>query len=117
MARLLADEDFHRRATDELIARGHDVLTAQTAGLRGVHDPDVLVFATAHGRAVLTHNRRHFIRLHSIAQPHAGVVACTRDDADPVALASRVDAAIARLASLTNMLIRVNRPATPPANP
>jgi len=113
MARLLADEDFHRRAADELIALGHDVLTAQAAGLSGLQDPDVLAFATVNGRAVLTHNRRHFIRLHTTAQPHAGIIVCSRDDTDPIGLAGRVHAAIGGLATLANVLIRVNRPATP----
>src|SRR5215204_4518057 len=99
MAHLLADEDFHRRATDTLVALGHDVPTAQAAGLRGVPDPGVLAFGTADGRAVLTHNRRHFIRLHAVAQPHAGIVVCTRDDADPVGLAGRAHRAIAGLPS------------------
>ncbi|HEX4589912.1 MAG TPA: DUF5615 family PIN-like protein [Gemmataceae bacterium] len=111
MARLLADEDFHGRATDELIVLGHDVLTVQTAGVRGIQDADLLAFATALGRSVLTHNRRHFIRLHAIAQPHAGIVVCTRDDANPVALAGRIDSSIARLGTLANVLVRVNRPA------
>jgi hypothetical protein len=113
MAQLLADEDFHSHATSTLIALGHDVLTAQAAGIGGIPDPGVLAFAVSQGRAVLTHNRRHFIRLHKITQPHAGIVVCTRDDADPVGLAGRVDREITSHASLANLLIRVNRPSRP----
>jgi hypothetical protein len=32
------------------------------------------------GRAVLTFNRRHLVRLHLFGAPHAGVISCTRDD-------------------------------------
>ena len=94
MARLFADEDYHNRVTAELVALGHEVISVQSTGLRGINDPAVLAIATAQGRAVLTHNRRHFIRLHRIAQPHSGIVVCTRDDADPAALARRVHAAL-----------------------
>lgn len=117
MARLLADEDFHRRAGNELIALGHDVLAAQTAGLRGLSDLDLLMWATMQGRAILTHNRRHFIRLHAMAQPRGGIIACTRNDADPAGLAGRVHVAIAGRTSLANQLIRVNRPAKPSPAP
>ena len=49
-----------------LRALGHDVLTTQEAGNAGqtIPDHDVLDFATRDGRAVLTLNRRDFIRLH-----------------------------------------------------
>ena len=43
---------------------GHDVLTVQEAGNVGFYDPDVLAFAVSNNRAVLTQNRRDFMRLH-----------------------------------------------------
>lgn len=45
-----------------------------------VPDREVLVFATPSGRALLSHNRRHFIALHAGGTvAHAGIVACTVD--------------------------------------
>ena len=81
MASLYADENFDHQVVADLIARGHDVLTAQAAGnaYRGVDDPAVLAYAVANGRAVLTFNRRHFIRLHLRDPKHAGIIVCTDD--------------------------------------
>jgi hypothetical protein len=67
MARFYADEGFPRPIVDELRRQGHDIQTAQEAGKAGqkIPDTDVLAFAISQDRAVLTRNRRHFIRLHS----------------------------------------------------
>jgi Domain of unknown function (DUF5615) len=87
-----ADEHFPGPAVDRLRALGHDVLTAREDGRadQGIGDPFVLVRATALGRAVLTHNRRDFRRLHRRSAAHAGIVACTRND-DFDDLADRTD--------------------------
>ena len=81
IARLYADENFKRAAVEELRRLGHDVLTVQEAGQQGGDDPHVLAYAAASGRAVLTFNRRHFIRLHLQSSAHAGIIVCTDDDA------------------------------------
>jgi len=114
MALLYADENFSYPVVEELRRLGHDVLTAHEAGQanQGIIDADVLVFATGRGRAVLTFNRRHFIRLHRQGQPHPGIVICTRDD-NIAALAVRIDQAIARRPSLDDQLLRINKPSTP----
>ncbi len=114
MANLYADENFHARVVEELRQLGHDVRTAQQAGQagRGVPDPDVLAFAVSDQRAVLTHNRRHFIRLHRSTPAHFGIVVCTDDD-DFVAAARRIHQAILANAPLDNKLVRVNKPAKP----
>jgi hypothetical protein len=70
----------------------------------------VLAFARALDRAVLTLNRRHFVRLHRQQPDHAGIIVCTVD-ADFAGQARRIHGAISSLASLTGQLIRVNRPA------
>jgi hypothetical protein len=62
--RIYADENFPLPMVEELRRFGHDVLTAQEDGRQSAPDPDVLARAHALGRAVLTHNRRHFERLH-----------------------------------------------------
>jgi hypothetical protein len=64
MGRLYADEDFPFGAVQILRTLGHDVLTVQEAGRGGKPDTEVLADATADGRAVLTHNHRHYQRLH-----------------------------------------------------
>jgi hypothetical protein len=66
VARLYANENFPFPVVEELRRLGHDVITIQETGKgeQAVSDPDVLELASADDRAVLTINRRHFIRLH-----------------------------------------------------
>jgi hypothetical protein len=111
MARLYADEDFSYPAVEELRRLGHDVLTAQEAGEggQGRTDPEVLAIASAEGRAVVTFNRRHFVRLHHQSGSHFGIIVCSRD-ADHLALAGRIARVIATDPNLANRLLRVNRP-------
>jgi hypothetical protein len=108
MASLYADENFSFAVAEKLRALGHDVLTVQEASQQGEADSVVLDFATRTGRAVLTFNRRHFVRLHTQASTHAGIIVCTDDDAE--ALAQRIDQAIAACPGLDNQLIRVDLP-------
>ena len=65
MVGLYADEDFPFGAVEILRTWGYDVLTVQEAGRCGGADPAVLVDATRDNRAVLTHNHRHYKRLHA----------------------------------------------------
>lgn len=116
MALLYADEDFPFGAVQILRDLGYDVLTVQEAGRCGMPDPDVLADATADGRAVLTHNHRDFQRLHSLGQPHGGIISCTRDDNDLPGLAQRIHDAITAVPNLANQFIRIIRP-NPPAKP
>jgi predicted nuclease of predicted toxin-antitoxin system len=116
MARLYSDEDFPLGATQILRALGHDVLTVQEAGRCGKPDPEVLADAIADGRAVLTHNHRHYQRLHLRSQPHAGIISCTRDDNNLPALAQRIHDAITPSPDLANQFIRIIRP-NPSAKP
>jgi hypothetical protein len=76
LARLYADENFPLPAVEALRRLGHDVLTAAEAGQagQGIADDAVLTFAHALGRAVLTHNRKHFRNLHNAGSPHSGLV-------------------------------------------
>ena len=64
--RIVLDENTPRGV--RRILTGHDVRTVAEAGRRGRPDPDVLADATADGRAILTHNHRHFKRLHARGQ-------------------------------------------------
>lgn len=111
MARLYANENMPLRVVEELRRLGHDVLTTQESGRSGlaVPDADVLKFATADARIVVTLNRRHFIRLHSEQPEHAGIVVCSFDP-DFVALANRIHAALCTAQDFSGRLERVNRP-------
>ena len=109
MAALYADEQFPRRVVEILRDLGHDVLTVQEAGNTGLSDEEVVAFATTQNRAVLTLNRRHFIRLHQLQPNHPGIIVCSRDD-DWNRQATRINQAISLVETLTGMLIRVNRP-------
>jgi sugar phosphate isomerase/epimerase len=111
MTRLYADEDFSYPVIQRLRQLGHDILTAHEAGQAGqsIEDTAVLAFATAAGRAVLTFNRRHFIRLHFEVSSHPGIIVCTRDD-DVEALADRIHHQLQRAPTLHDQLLRINRP-------
>jgi predicted nuclease of predicted toxin-antitoxin system len=111
MARLFADENFSLRVVRELRRLGHDVVTTREAGLanRGADDADILQAATTDDRAVLTDNRRDFVRLHMQRPQHDGIVVCTYDP-EVERLAHRIHGAISAYETLTGMLIRVARP-------
>ncbi len=113
MARLYADEDFSAPVIRHLRQFGHDILTASEAGQAGQGIPDkaVVAFATALGRAVVTFNRRHFIRVHTAGVAHAGIMVCTRDD-DVVALAERLHQRLQETPTLPGQLLRVTRPSS-----
>lgn len=111
MANLYANENFPLPVVEELRHLGHHVLTMREAGQTGqvLSDEDVLAFAQQEGRAILTLNRKHFVRLHQACQQHPGIVVCTFDP-DFVGLAARVHTALSDLDTLYGKLVRVNRP-------
>ena len=111
MARLYANENFPLPVVEELRRRGHDAVTVAETGKANqkMSDDEVLEFAISDERAVLTFNRKHFFRLHRQRPEHRGIVACTYDP-DFLALADRIDAALANTTKLVGQLIRVNRP-------
>jgi hypothetical protein len=108
MASLYADENFRYSVVEQLRSLGHDVLTVREAGQQGRDDAHVLAFATRAGRAVLTFNRRDFVRLHAQTAAHGGILVCTDDDA--TALTNRIHLAIVNSQPLANQLLRINRP-------
>jgi predicted nuclease of predicted toxin-antitoxin system len=67
MARIYANENFPLPVVEALRDAGHDVVTVAETGKaeQSWPDKDVLDFAVNDDRALLTLNRRHFIRLHS----------------------------------------------------
>ncbi len=111
MARLLADENFPLPVVIELRQLGHDVLTIYEAGKANQSFPDdaVLELASQDRRAILTINRKHFIRLHKEQQEHAGIIVCTFDP-DFEGQAKRIDSALGLIADIAKELVRINRP-------
>jgi Domain of unknown function (DUF5615) len=75
-----------------------------------VPDDEVLAFANTEGRILLSHNRRHFLRLHRHrTSDHSGIVLCTFDP-DFHGQARRIDTAVVAAPDIKNQVIRVNRP-------
>lgn len=110
MLRLLADENFPFPVVDALRRSGHDVVTLADLGVAGqsLTDPAVLKLSSDNGRALMTLNRRDFVRLHRASADHAGIVVCSFD-LDFERQAARIRVAIAGRSSLSRQLIRVNR--------
>ena len=115
LARLYSNENFPLPVVQALRSLGHDVLTVLEAGHadRSVPDEEVLAFAFQENRILLTHNRKHFIRLHADGRPHAGIIACTVD-IDFVSQANRIHDAMAQVSDFRGVLFRVNKPANSP---
>lgn len=111
VARLYSNENFPIPVVEKLRALGHDVVTIQERGRasEAIPDTNVLLLATEEGRAVLTLNRRDFIRLHNEQKKHAGIIVCSVDH-DFEDQARRIHEAIQALPELSGELIRVNRP-------
>lgn len=112
MANLYANENFPLQVVEALRELGHDVLTVREAGQdnQRIADAEVLAFAIAAVRTLITINRRDFIRLHRQQPAHCGIIVCT-EDSDVVGQAQRIHDAINTLPDLNGQLIRINRPA------
>lgn len=112
MARLYSNENFPLPVVEMLRQSGHDVLTVQEAGKaeQAIPDEEVLVFATSDNRAVLTLNRKHFVRLHQEQTDHAGIIVCTFD-ANFERQARMIHEALEAQPALAGQLLRINRPA------
>ena len=111
MARLYSNENFPLQVVVALREAGHDVLTSFEAGEanRALSDNSVLAFAVSQERALLTLNRRDFIREHARNPDHAGIIVCTQDT-DTSGQARRIHEAIRASQTLAGTLIRINRP-------
>ncbi len=110
MARLYSNENFPIPVVEELRRLGHDVISIQERGRanEGTPDDEVLQMATSEDRAVLTINRKDYIRLHRKSAQHAGIIVCTYDPDYP-GQAARIHAAVEACLDLHGELIRVNR--------
>src|SRR5262245_18215233 len=108
MAALYADENLPAAVVGELQRLGHDELTAQTAGQanQGISDAAVLAYAVSLSRAIVTRNRRDFIRLYRQQAAHKGIIVCTEDH-DWIGQAARIHDAIVKIVCLDNQLIPI----------
>jgi len=110
---LYADEDFAFPIIAILRQHGHDIVTAQEDGRRATPDPIILSRAHTLGRAVLTHNRRHYERLHWQGMAHSGIVSVKQNPANHAGQAAYTAAALTGL-SPGRWCVRVNRPPVKP---
>ena len=110
IARLYSNENIPLPVVEALRTFGHDVMTTLDAGKANdaIPDEEVLRFASAHQRAVITHNRQDFICLHRLHPDHEGIIVCTVNTDFP-ALATRIHAQLQAMNSLRGQLIRINR--------
>ncbi|PZO22330.1 MAG: hypothetical protein DCF25_03210 [Leptolyngbya foveolarum] len=109
MAAFYANEQFPRRVVEFLRVLNHDVLTVQEAENRGLSDEKVVAFAASEKRAVLTLNRKDFIKLHRLSDKHNGIIVCSRDD-NWQRQANSIHQIVAELDKLDGLLLRVNKP-------
>lgn len=108
--RFYSNENFDLQVVECLRQLGHDVLTAFEAGNANQRVPDdqVLNFASAQKRILLTFNRKDFFKLHKSGVRHSGIVACTYDP-NYAGLALRIQESIQNIDSFENQLLRVYR--------
>ena len=113
MARFYSNENFPLQVVRALRQLGHDVLTSLDAGKANVSVPDreVLAYAAAEQRTLLTQNRRDFLKLHSSSGiEHCGLILCTADP-DFHGQAQRIHNSISAEPAITgSFVMRINRP-------
>ncbi|MEB3309453.1 MAG: DUF5615 family PIN-like protein [Snowella sp.] len=111
MVKLYADEQFPLPVVKILRALGYDILTVQDAGKADQKIPDskVLEYATSLNRAILTMNRRDFIRLHAQATQHKGIVIC-RSSTNWEKIAQAIHNYLSQLETIEGQLIRIKLP-------
>jgi hypothetical protein len=75
---LYLDECVNRHLADPLHSRGVDVTTAVEEGTLGLDDEAQLLYATRLQRVIVSHNQKHFLRLHAQfrreGRAHAGIM-------------------------------------------
>ncbi|MUT64917.1 DUF5615 family PIN-like protein [Paenibacillus sp. NEAU-GSW1] len=59
--RLFLDENITLRAAELFEQDGHDVISVQSLGLKGITDERVFEIARNQNRVLITHNGKHFI--------------------------------------------------------
>ena len=111
MLSLYSNENLSIDLVEIIREFGYDILTSYQAGQanQGIPDEEVLVYATANQRSVVTFNRDDFVALHHSGIDHAGIVIC-KDDRDYLGQAQALHLFLStQVNSLQNRLIRVLR--------
>jgi Domain of unknown function (DUF5615) len=76
------DECMDIKLAEALHRRGFTAVTTSAARMLGATDEDQLLYAGAQGMVLVTHNRRHFRRLHRLFQEeqrlHGGIILLSR---------------------------------------
>ncbi len=100
-AALYLDEDVSVVVAAILRGRGFDAVTTRDLGQLGLSDNEQLAHATRMRRALLTHNRADFERLHSewlgVGRHHTGIIIARRRL--PTEIVARVGRLLTRLAA------------------
>jgi len=81
MTEFYSNENFPQDLVNALKCLDHEVLTSYEAGQanQGISDEDVLKFAHARSKVIITLNREDFIDLHRKGQEHSGIMICKED--------------------------------------
>jgi hypothetical protein len=110
MARLYSNENFAIDFVLILRSLGHDVLTSYEAGQanQGIPDDEVLTFATANDRIIITFNRDDFVNLHRLGINHAGMIVC-KDDRDYAGQAQALQKWLLETVRLGDRCLRVKK--------
>jgi predicted nuclease of predicted toxin-antitoxin system len=111
MLNFYSNENLSIDLVEMLRELNYDVLTSYQAGQtnQGIPDDEVLAYATANHRCVVTFNRDDFVALHRSGVNHAGIIIC-KDDRDYLGQAQALHAYLeTQTCSLENHLIRVQR--------
>jgi predicted nuclease of predicted toxin-antitoxin system len=111
MPSLYSNENLSIDLVERIREFGYDVLTSYQAGQanQAIPDDEVLAYATANQRSVITFNRDDFVALHRSGIDHAGIIVC-KDDRDYLQQAQALHAFLAtQTDSLQNRLVRVLR--------
>ena len=109
MSRFYSNENFPLDLVEALRNLGDDLLTSSEAGQsnQGIPDLEVLAYATAQNRSVITLNRDDFLALHRSGINHNGIVIC-KEDRDYLGQAQALHIYLeTQGAELENRLIRV----------
>lgn len=108
--RLYLDENLSLAVAGILRSRRYDVQRVQDAGMVGRSDLDQLLFATDHGRCLISQNIADFVALHTASvrqdRPHGGIVLVAHDPR-PSVVASKLLRCLAResVASVRSKLL------------
>ena len=119
MIRFYSNENFHKDFVEYLRKLGNDVITSFESGNanKNISDEDVMKFAIAENRAVITMNRQDFLTLHKTLQNHEGIVIC-KEDIDDAGQAQALQDYLSKngINKLTNRCLQVKKKNQPKSN-